>query len=311
MTQSIRVQYGFELCRSYVAANTGTTYAVPATTLVTGTADSAYPVANLTTWNLANKFRAACVAGAMTARIDMTSSMQGSYNAVMIIEPYIPQFDPVAITATNFTDLKLYSGSSAGTITTLEDTIVAADLADGASKLSAMGSSRVWLMKISSASTLATSGAGKFLELRWTGGATQTFGASKIAIVNMVDPFATLSTPIMDSIQYNWEDRSYLNTTEGGGQSRYQKPYIRSVTLPVDMAGEITLPLASFRANVTTDLEPVMLAMDWTSDTVAGGEHTHTFPVRLNGGLSMSQRSQFSRSAFVMGSFALNYREYR
>jgi len=268
-------------------------------------------VANLTTWNLANKFRAAAVAGAMTARIDMTSSMQGSYNAVMIIEPHIPQFDPVAATATNFTDLKLYSGTSAGTITTLEDTIVAADLVTGGASFIFMGSARVWVLKISSAATLATSGAGKFLELRWTGGATQTFGCSKVAIVNMVDPFATLGLPIMDSIQYNFEDRSYLNTTEGGGQSRYQKPYIRSITLPVDMAAYLALPLASFTGAQVTDLEPLMVAMDWGSDTTAAGEHIHTFPVRLNGGLSMSQRSQFSRSAFVMGSFALNYREYR
>ena len=99
--------------------------------------------------------------------------------------------------------------------------------------------------------------------------------------------------------------------TEGGGQSRYQKPYIRSVTLPIDQAGSIAAPLASFASTAVTDLEPIMLAMDWGSNTVAGGEHFHTLPVRLNGGLSMSQRSQFSRSAFMMGAFALNYREYR
>jgi hypothetical protein len=247
----------------------------------------------------------------MTARIDMTSSMQGSYNAVMVIEPYVPQFDPIALTATNFTDLKLYSGTSAGTITQLEDTIVAADLNNGAAGYILMGTSRCWVLKISSAATLATSGAGKFLELRWTGGATSTFGASKIAIVNMADPFATLGLPIMDSIQENTEDRSYLNTTECGGQSRYLKPYIRSVTFPVDMAAQLGTPLASFTGAQVTDAEPIMVAMDWASDTVAGGEHIRTYPVRLNGGLSMSQRSQFSRSAFMMGAFALNYREYR
>jgi hypothetical protein len=127
----------------------------------------------------------------------------------------------------------------------------------------------------------------------------------------MYDLFSSYDVPVMDSIQYNFEDRDWLNTTEGGGQSRLPRPYIRSVTLPVDMAGKINMPLASFSGAYMTDLEPVIIAMDWGSNTTAGGEHIHTFPARLNGGLQMSQRSQFSKSAFMMGSFALNYREYR
>ncbi len=308
MTQSLRIS-GIDLNRAYTAANSGTSYAAPTCTLQTGTADSQFPVANITTWNLANKFRAACVAGAMTARIDATSSMVGSYNAVIVVEPYITTYNPVLDTATLFTSLALYSGSTSGTITTLEDTITAANLNDG--DVLKVGLSRCWVLKISSASTLSTSSAGKFLELRWTGSGTTTFGCSKIAVVNMQQFFSDFDVPVMDSIQYNFIDRDFLNQTEGGGQSRYSRPYIRSVKLPASMAGKIGLPLSSFSASVVTDAEPYIISMDWGSDTVAGGEHIHTFPVRLNSGVQMSQRSQFSKSAFMMADYTLDYREYR
>lgn len=301
---------GLDLCRAYTEAVTNTAMAAPAATLQTGTADSAYPVANVLTWNMANKFRAACVAGAMTVRIDYSSAgIQGSYNAVFVVEPYIPQYSPAATTATGFTSLALYSGSTAGTITTLEDTILAADLAAGDGW--SVGQSRVWVLKISSASTLSTTSAGKFLELRWTGTGTNTFGCTKVCVYNMQSPFTDLSLPIMDSIQYNWIDRAYLNNLESGGQSRYQRPFIRDVLLPVEMAGAISAGIYNSTAAIVNDIEPYMLALDWSSNLVAGGEHIHTFPVRQNNGLQMSMRSQFSRSEFMMGDFALNYREYR
>lgn len=300
---------GFDLCRAYTEANTGTTYAAPTMTLETGTADSAYPVANLTSWNLANSFRATMVAGAGTVRINMASSLSGSYNAVFVVEPYIPQFSPPGGTATGFTSLALYSGSAAGTITTLEDTITAANLADGG--FLKVGQSRVWTLKISSASSLATSGAGKFLELRWTGTGTASFGAGKIGIYSMYSPFSDLSMPIADSVQYGFIDRSFISELESGGQSRYSRDYVRSVVLPIQSGGDIGASIVGMTNALFLDAEPYMIAMDWESNLVAGGEHIHTFPFRQNNGVQMSIRSQFSRSQFMMADFAYNIREYR